>query len=180
MLYMKTDKQYYGLSNVKRNQKNNPKQMQILGDPYTSHTDASIWQELYRMRQSQSLWVSMLESKQKLSRDTDREKCRTIHNMCQDAEDREVSTKYFDRVRSKTFNFYSVRSVIITKLRLRNNKNILMCKCKINTGSDSNLMPIKMFKVLFHTPNTWFKQDHMQKNILHAYNNWTMQGHHAE
>ena len=87
----------------------------------------------------------MLESKQKLSRDTDREKCRTIHNMCQDAEDREVSTKYFDMVRSKTFNFYSVRSVIITKLRLRNNKNILMCKCKINTGSDGNMMSIKIY-----------------------------------
>ena len=61
-----------------------------------------------------------------------------------------------------------------------------MCKYKINTGSDSNLMPIKMFKVLFHTPNTWFKQDCIQKNILHAYSNLhipqtgTMQGHHTE
>ena len=71
--------------------------------------------------------------------------------MCQNAEDTEVSTEEFDMVRSTAFSFHSVQSIINTKLRTTNQTTEL-CKYKTDISRDSNLMPIKMFKVL--SPNT--------------------------
>ena len=43
--------------------------------------------------------------------------CREVDNMCQDNEKKEVITQEFDVVRSTFFNFYSIRSDIIAKLK---------------------------------------------------------------
>ena len=58
----------------------------------------------------------------------------------------------FDAVRAKIFNFHSVTSVILTKLKTKSSQRKDTCKYKIDTGSDGNLMPIRMYKMLFpHT-----------------------------
>ena len=85
----------------------------------------------------------------KLSRDTQREKSRTAHTKHQDAEETEISTKDFDIVRSKVFNFSSVKSIIFAKHKARSSQIVEICKCKIDTGCNGNLMLIKMFKTLF-------------------------------
>ena len=60
-----------------------------------------------------------------VSRDTGREMCRVVYIMYQDARDTEASTKDIHVVRSKIFNFHSVRSETILKpqtLRVKENK----------------------------------------------------------
>ena len=42
--------------------------------------------------------------------------------MCQDDEDKEVSVKVFDVVRSEVFNFHSVNSGIIVKLKTKSSQ----------------------------------------------------------
>ena len=61
----------------------------------------------------------------------------------------ETSDKETDVVRTKVFNFHSVRSTIITKLHKRTSQNNTMLEYKADTGSDGNLMLISMFKSLF-------------------------------
>ena len=74
--------------------------------------------------------------------------CRVIHDMCQNNEDKELATQEFDVVRSRIFNFHSTRSVIITGLKTKSSQKTGTCKLKIDTGSDGNLMPIRMCKIL--------------------------------
>ena len=50
----------------------------------------------------------------------------------------------FDVVRLTVFNFHSITSVIIAKI-----KKVDTSDCKIDTGSDDQLMPISMYKMLF-------------------------------
>ena len=45
-------------------------------------------------------------------------------------------TQEFDMVRSKMFNFLSVKSVIIAKIKTKSNQKIETCKYKVDTGSD--------------------------------------------
>ena len=49
----------------------------------------------------------------------------------------------------QNFNFHSVRSVLITKLRTRTGQNAAKPDYKINTGSDGNLISINIFRMLF-------------------------------
>ena len=72
--------------------------------------------------------------------------------MHQDTEDTEVSTGKFDMERSNIFNFHSVQSIIIANLKTKTNQRTEVCECKIDTNGVGNLMPIRMFKVLY--PNT--------------------------
>ena len=59
-----------------------------------------------------------------------------------------MATKNFDVARSKIFNFYSIRFVIITKSKPKCSQKIEICKYKIDTGCDSNLMPYRMHRIL--------------------------------
>ena len=47
------------------------------------------------------------------------DKNRLVHETCQDDWYKEVSLQEFDVVSSKVFNFYSIRSVIITRLKTK-------------------------------------------------------------
>ena len=69
--------------------------------------------------------------------------------MHHDAEETEVATQEFDVVKSKFFNFHSVRSGIITKLQPKNYQRTETCNYKIDTHSDGHLMPIRMYKHSF-------------------------------
>ena len=57
--------------------------------------------------------------------------------------------KEFDMVRSKIFNLYSVSNC---KAKTKGSQRTDTYKYKIDTGSDGNLMPVRMYKTLFpHT-----------------------------
>ena len=64
----------------------------------------------------------------------------------------EVATQEFDMERSKIFNFYSIRSVIVTELKTKSSQRIDTCEYKIDTGSDGNPMSVRMYEM--HFPNT--------------------------
>ena len=59
----------------------------------------------------------------------------------------------FDVVRSKVFKFHSIRSVLIAKLKIESNQTLEMCKFKLDTESNCNLMQIVMYKTLFLQTN---------------------------
>ena len=81
-------------------------------------------------------------------------RCRAVDNTYQDVEDKEIATLEFDMVRSVfIFNFPSVRSVIITKLKTKGSQRIDTCKYKIHIAIDGNLMPIRMYKNFFPNGN---------------------------
>ena len=65
---------------------------------------------------------------------------------------KQVATQESDMVISEVFNFHSIRSVMITKSKTKSSQTIDTHEYKIDTGSDDNLMPINMYKILF--PNT--------------------------
>ena len=74
---------------------------------------------------------------------------RAVHDMCQNAQNKEVATQEFDAVRSKLFNVYSVKSFLLSKLRQKQSKSG-MCELKLDKGSNGNLMPIRVYKMLSH------------------------------
>ena len=53
-----------------------------------------------------------------MSKDGNIEKCRAVNRMHQDTEEAEIATNNSDMVRSKIFNFHSVRFIIIAKLKV--------------------------------------------------------------
>ena len=63
--------------------------------------------------------------------------------MHQDAEEIEGSTEKFDVVGPKVFNFHSVQSKMIAKLKLKTNQRTHLCKYERNTGSIGKLMPTR-------------------------------------
>ena len=75
-----------------------------------------------------------------------------VHDMHLDDEDEEVSMQESDVVKSKVFNFHSIRSVIIAKVKQKAVKRNT-CEYKTDTGSDDNLMPIRMYKMLYSDAN---------------------------
>ena len=79
--------------------------------------------------------------------------CKVVHDMCQDDEDKEVGTQYFDIVRSNIFNLHSIRSVILAKLKQKRSNEVDRYGYKINRGSDGNLMSTRMYKALFLCAN---------------------------
>ena len=52
----------------------------------------------------------------------------------------------------------------------KSNQKEEMCEYKINTGSDGNIMPIKMSKALFPHTIITDKNKSKYRKILHAYN----------
>ena len=66
----------------------------------------------------------------KVSRGSNRKKCIAVQIMHQDAGETKVSTKDVDVARLKVFNFHSVRSVIIAKLKTKSNQKMEMCEYK--------------------------------------------------
>ena len=64
-------------------------------------------------------------------------------------QDKDTYNLELDMVRTIAFNFHSVRSVLIAKLRTKTSQNIRELDYKIDTGSYGNLMPIDMFNMLF-------------------------------
>ena len=62
------------------------------------------------------------------------------------------STQEVGVVRTKVLNFHSITSVIIAKLKTVSSQKVDTCKYKIDRGSDDDLMPLTMYKMLFpHT-----------------------------
>ena len=68
--------------------------------------------------------------------------------MCQSNEETEVTLEH-GVVRSKVFNFLSIGSASIVKIKTENVQKVNMCEYKLGTGIDGSLMPILMVKVLF-------------------------------
>ena len=74
------------------------------------------------------------------------------------------------------FNFHSIPSVIIAKLRTKSSQRAEICKYKTDTGSDGNLMPIKMFRMVFPYTNITDLNKSMDKNsIIHLSNSYIPQ-----
>ena len=59
-----------------------------------------------------------------------------------------MSTKEFDKAKSKISNFHSEQSVIIAKLE-NTIQGSETCKYEIDTDSDDNLTPIRMLRALY-------------------------------
>ena len=59
--------------------------------------------------------------------------------------EKEVTTQEFDAVRLKLFNFHSIRSAIVTKLKHKSSQRTDTYKYKMDTDSDGNLMTIRMY-----------------------------------
>ena len=60
--------------------------------------------------------------------------CREVHYTWQDDQDKEVAIQEFGWVRSTVFNFHSIRSVIIAKLKTESSQKVHTCKYKIYIG----------------------------------------------
>ena len=74
------------------------------------------------------------------------------------------SCKNIDSVNMKYLNFYNVRSVIFTKVELSTRKKKrTWIMYKIETGSNGNLMPFKVLKILF--PRSVIAELHATKII---------------
>ena len=58
-----------------------------------------------------------------------------------------MEAQQFDMVRSKVFNFHSLRFMINVKLKTKGSQKINLCIFKLSSRSDSNLMLIRMYKV---------------------------------
>ena len=80
----------------------------------------------------------------KVLRNGNREKCRAVHNKYLNDEETEATTKEFFMVRSKIFNFHSVRYVTTAKLKAKILMKKKTCKYKIHTSSDGNVMPSRI------------------------------------
>ena len=77
----------------------------------------------------------------------------------------------FDLVNIRYLNFESVRSVIFTKLESSTSQQRNQITYKINTESDGNLIPFRVFKTLF--PKSTIADLHATKNssvMLKTYN----------
>ena len=95
-----------------------------------------------------------------MTRTVDGEKHREAHEPYQYMERTVLSARKSDVVRLEFFKFHSIRSVIIAKLRMKNNQ-IITGEYKIVTRNDANFIPITMIKVLLL--NT--KQSNLNKSI---------------
>ena len=71
---------------------------------------------------------------------------------------------------SEIFNFHRVRSVITAKLKTKSSQKVQMYKFKVDTGSNSNLWPSKVFKLLFPHSKITDLNKSIDK-IIYAYNN---------
>ena len=56
--------------------------------------------------------------------------------------------KHIDVVNVESFKYNSIRLVIVTKLDINSNQRMVKNTCKIDEGSDSNLMSYNVLKIL--------------------------------
>ena len=106
-----------------------------------------------------------------MTREAGRKNYRAIHKTYINMKETVASARASDTLRSKFSMSHSVRSVIAASLRTKNYQAKTTCKYKIDTGSDGNIMPIKMFKVLFlDTETANLNKSIDRKLILCAYN----------
>ena len=100
-----------------------------------------IWQEMLKMLEGKPIWEGMHESGRQTPRDDKRYKSLHVihHNL-------EVATQEFDVVISEvlSFNIHSIRSVLFVKLKTTISQRAEIYKCKLNTGSNGNLMPLQI------------------------------------
>ena len=60
--------------------------------------------------------------------------------------------------------------MIVTKLKTKSNQKTETCQYKIDTGSDGNLIPIRMYKVIFPCTNITKLSKYIDRKIvLHTY-----------
>ena len=60
----------------------------------------------------------------------------------------ESNDKSLDSINIRHLNFNNVKSVIFTKLESSTSKKRAQVMCKIDMGSDGNVMLFKLFKIL--------------------------------
>ena len=94
-----------------------------------------------------------------MPREMDRKRHRVVYKTCQETGQTEVSVRDFDIVKSNIFILHGVRLVMIARVKTKTTQTTKICEFKKDTGSDGNLMPIWIFKVLF--PN--IKIDNLKK-----------------
>ena len=94
-----------------------------------------------------------------------------IQHIHQDNEEKEVVKQEFDAVTSKIFNVHSIWTVIIAKLKTQRCQRADTCEYKIDTGSDGNLKPTRMYKTLFLDTNINELNTFMKNIVLHDCNN---------
>ena len=56
-------------------------------------------------------------------------------------------------MRSKVLNVHRIRSVLIVKLKTKNDQKKDVCEYKLNSGSKGILISIRMYKMLFSNTN---------------------------
>ena len=71
-------------------------------------------------------------------RNTIRENHREVHDMHQDAEDKEVSTEEYGMIKSKVFYYHSVQYIIIAKIKTKTSQRNELCKYEIDTSSNGH------------------------------------------
>ena len=59
-----------------------------------------------------------------------------------------MRSRALDTVTVKSFNSYSIYSIIVTKQK-QAVENETVLEYKVDTGSKSNIVPVKMFRILF-------------------------------
>ena len=82
-----------------------------------------------------------------------------------------------DAIRSAIFNYHSVRSVIIEKLRTKSSQIKTICEYKIDSGRNGNLIPIKMLKVFLPDTEIADLNKSIDKKVYyvhttHVYHKW--------
>ena len=65
----------------------------------------------------------------------------------------------------KVFNFLSIRSVLITKIKTETSQK---CEHKIETGGNGNLMPVSMFKSLLQNATIAELNKYINNVVLHT------------
>ena len=107
------------------------------------------------------------------SRQTPRDdnRWRVVQDTYQNNEETAVAIHEINLLRSKVFNLHSIRSVLIAKLKKTSSQK-KKCLNKLHTGSDGNLMPIRMYKVPFLQTNIdEINKSRNKKIVFCAYNN---------
>ena len=81
------------------------------------------------------------------------QRVKSVHEDQQDEEpypqEWEQNDRSFDSVNIKYHNFDNVKSVIFTKLESSTSQKRVHIKCKIDIRSNGNLVPFKIFRILF-------------------------------
>ena len=89
------------------------------------------------------------------------QRIRTVHEMCQNSDTAGTLKKNSKVIRSNFIDFHNVICLIVTNLKSSHSKKLTTCEYKIDTGSNDNLIPTEMFRMLF------VKHDHCRFIYMH-------------